>query len=152
MKQTIALAACLVAVGAAAKAGDLAQLPPPPLYPGPVHPVPVAALPPYEIVSIVRSVGLRPLHRPVRQGPTYAMRAVDRAGQEVRVVVDARFGRILRVDPVLVPRYASPLPPPYGQPPGRIVVVPDGPNSRIVELPPGGPPGRAAEHYPRHHR
>jgi hypothetical protein len=139
-----------------AQAGDLAQpLPPAPVHPGaayrayPGYPVPMMALPPYEIVAIVRSVGLRPLHRPFREGPTYALRAVDAAGEEVRVVVDARFGRILRVDPVLMPPHAVPLvPPPYGRPPGRIVMLPDGPTGRIAELPPGGPPPAGPGHAP----
>jgi hypothetical protein len=63
------------------------------------------------------------------------------------VIADARTGYILKVAPVLFPRYAAPLPPPpsyYGQHPGRITAVPDGygPNSRIATLPPGaaGPP------------
>ncbi len=111
----------------------------------PVPPLGPAVMPPYEVVAIVRSTGLEPLSRPMRHGPTYVLRAVDPAGQEVRVVVDARLGRIVRVAPVFGPRYAAPvMPPPYGRPPGRIALVPDGygPNSRIAALPPGvdGPP------------
>ena len=110
-----------------------------------VHAVPMATLPPYEIVALMRSIGLRPLHRPVREGPTYAMRAVDPIGEEVRVVVDARSGRILRIEPVLIPPNALPVvPAPYGRPSGRIVMLPDGPTGRIAELPPGGPPGHPA--------
>jgi hypothetical protein len=58
----------------------------------------------------------------------------------MRVVVDARLGRIVRVVPVFAPRYAAPvMPPPYGRPQGRIALMPDGysPNSRIAALPPG---------------
>ena len=142
MKHAIALCAGLLAFGATASAGDLAQ-PVLPGYPGPVYPGYALGLPPHEIVTIVRSTGLEPLHRPVRHGPTYALRAVDPAGQEMRVIVDARSGRVLRIVPVLGPRYAV-MPPPYGRPPGRIAMVPDGygPNSRINALPPGvdGPP------------
>src|SRR5262245_44569131 len=52
-----------------------------------------AGVPPYEVLTIVRSMGLEPLTRPVRNGPAYALRAVDSTGQEVRVVIDARRGR-----------------------------------------------------------
>jgi hypothetical protein len=118
------LCAGLIAFSAAASAGDLAQ-PVLPGYPAPVYPGYAAALPPHEVVTIVRSARLQPLHRPMRHGPTYVLRAVDPAGQEVRVTVDARLGRIVQVVPVLGPRYAV-LPPPYGRPPGLIPMIPDG--------------------------
>jgi hypothetical protein len=96
-----------------------------------------AGVPPYEVLTIVRSMGLEPLTRPVRNGPAYALRAVDASGQEVRVVVDARRGRVLHVSP-LGPRFGV-MPAPYGPPPGRIPMVPDGygPSSRIAAVPPG---------------
>jgi hypothetical protein len=81
------------------------------------------------------------LSHPTRFGPLYTLRAIDPAGREVRVIADVRTGRILKVAPVLFPRYAAPVPPPpsYGPHPGRITAVPDGygPNSRIATLPPG---------------
>lgn len=85
-------------------------------------------LPPYEVAAIVRSTGLEPLGRPVRQGQTYAVRAVDDAGEEVRVIVDARLGRIVKVVPLMEPRYAMPLlrPPAFGRPPRPVAMVPDG--------------------------
>jgi hypothetical protein len=104
----------------------------------PVPPGPALAMPPHEVVAMVRSTGLEPLSRPVRHGPAWVLRAVSPAGQEMRVVVDARLGRIVRVAPMLGPRYAASAPPPYGRPPGRITLVTDGygPNSRIAALPP----------------
>jgi hypothetical protein len=95
-----------------------------------------AGVPPHEVLTIVRSMGLEPLTRPVRNGPAYALRAVDPAGEEVRVVVDARRGRVLHVSP-LGPRF-SVMPAPYGRPPGSIPSVPDGygPSSRIAAVPP----------------
>ena len=121
----------------------LAQPAPPPVYPGTVYPG--AGLPPHEIVTIVRSTGLEPMGSPVRQGPTYALRAVDPAGEEVRVIVDAQRGRIVKVIPLMAPRYAMPLlRPPYGRPPRPMAMVPEGygPNPRAPMLPPGteGPP------------
>jgi len=85
-------------------------------------------LPPYEVAAIVRSTGLEPLGRPVRQGQAYAVRAVDDAGEEVRVIVDARLGRIVKVVPLMEPRYAMPLlrPPAFGRPPRPVAMVPDG--------------------------
>jgi hypothetical protein len=55
-------------------------------------------LPPDEVLAIVRSNGLEPRSQPQRQGAAYALRALDPAHQEVRVTVDARSGRILRVE------------------------------------------------------
>ena len=137
MHQKIALCASVLALSLTVSASVSAQ-PASPNYPGPV-----AALPPHEILTSVRSTGLEPLSRPMRFGPAYSLRAADAAGREVRVIADARTGRILTVDPVLFPRYVGP-PPPNGRPPGRIAAVPDGhsPNSRIATLPPGaeGPP------------
>jgi len=85
-------------------------------------------LPPYEVAAIVRSTGLEPLGRPVRQGQAYAVRAIDDAGEEVRVIVDARLGRIIKVVPLMDPRYAMPLlrPPAFGRPPRPVAMVPDG--------------------------
>ena len=142
LQHKIALCAGLVA--ALAVAGHaLAQPAPPPVYPGTVYPG--AGLPPHEIVTIVRSTGLEPMGSPVRQGPTYALRAVDPAGEEVRVIVDAQRGRIVKVIPLMAPRYAMPLlRPPYGRPPRPMAMVPEGygPNPRAPMLPPGteGPP------------
>ena len=137
MKQIIVLCAGLIAFSATASAGDLAQAVLPG-YPAPVHPGYAAALPPHEVVTIVRSARMQPLHRPMRHGPTYVLRAIDPNGQEVRVIVDARLGRILQVVPVLGPRYAV-LPPPYGRPPGLIPMMPDAPPPGVDGSPMTGP-------------
>jgi hypothetical protein len=88
-----------------------------------------AVLPAYEVVTIIRSMGLDPLDRPMRRGPNYVLRAVDNYGEEVSVTVDALRGRVLSVRPVVpvaapygprpptydpAPRYAAP--PYYGPP------------------------------------
>jgi hypothetical protein len=72
-------------------------------------------LPPYEILTIVRSTGLDPLSQPFRRGSTYILRAMDGYGEEVRVMVDARGGEILSVQPVV------PVAAPYGAPGPRYV-------------------------------
>lgn len=93
-----ALAATLLAVPVAAEAQRLAQ------RAGP-------ELPPYEIVTIIRSAGYDPIGRPVRRGATYALRAIDEDGTQVRVIVDAHYGEILSVAPLaLAPRNAPPGP------------------------------------------
>ena len=66
-------------------------------------PVPASAqalLPPYEITTSVRSMGLEPISSPVRRGARYVLRAIDGRGTEVRVAADALDGRILFVRPV----------------------------------------------------
>ena len=68
-------------------------------------------LPPHEIVTIVRSAGLKPLGKPTRKGTTYLMRAVDDEGLAMRVVVDGRAGEVISVTPVAYGRDFSPMPP-----------------------------------------
>ena len=134
MRNKIALGALVV--GLAATAASAQQL-------IPIYPVvpPIFALPPYEIVALVRSTGLEPLSRPLRYGPTYGLRAVDPvAGQEVHVVVDARLGRVVRIIPILSPGVAVPaMPPHYVRLPGRVADVADEyhPSSRAVAPFPG---------------
>jgi hypothetical protein len=141
LKPKIGLYAGAFAFALAASAPGLAQPVPPP-YPGPVPPGYEAGLPPQEVNAIVRSTGLRPLGPPMRHGPAYVVRAIDPDGEEVRVIINARMGRITKVIPVTLPRYA--LMPPSGRPPGRIAVVPDGygPDGLEARPPigPGGPP------------
>jgi hypothetical protein len=58
-------------------------------------------VPPYEVLSIVRSAGLDPIGRPARRGPSYVLHAIDDDDREVRVVVDARYGDIVSITPVV---------------------------------------------------
>ncbi len=129
MKPNIAIYAGLIAVSLVAAAPAFAQAVP--VYP------PAASFPSHEAVALVRSTGLEPVTRPVRNGPAYVLHAVNPAGREVRVIVDIRLKRIARVVP-LNPRVAAadvpPLPPPYARPPAGIATVPDG----------NGPAGRVA--------
>jgi hypothetical protein len=103
------------------------------VYPGPG--LPDRALPPYEIMSIVRSTGLAPLTRPMRRGPYYVLVAVDRIGRQMRVVVDAQLGDIVNLRPALAAGSYGPEPgrPELGRPepgrpnglPGVVAVPPD---------------------------
>jgi hypothetical protein len=58
-------------------------------------------IPPAKVNGIVRSMGLMPTGEPMRNGPTYAVYATSRQGRPVRVIVDARFGRVLSVQRVV---------------------------------------------------
>ena len=58
---------------------------------------PGSTLPPSEIVLIVRAAGLRPTSEPALTGSTYVVRAVDPYATPIRVIIDARYGRILSV-------------------------------------------------------
>jgi hypothetical protein len=83
------------------------------------------ALPPYEIMSIVRSTGLAPLTRPMRRGSYYVLVAVDRVGRQMRVVVDAQLGDIVNLRPaVAAASYGPEVGRPNG-PPGVAAPLPD---------------------------
>ena len=57
--------------------------------------------------AVVRSTGLEPSSPPMRFGPAYVAARGRSRGREVRVIADARTGRILKVIPITVPRYAA---------------------------------------------
>jgi hypothetical protein len=126
-----------------ASSAALAQ--PAPLPVGPVAGLgPV--LPPQEIGKILRANGLAPQATPVRNGEAYQVRAIDRRGLQVRVAIDARYGDILMVRPILMMPPGAYGPRPYGPPPGYY--GDDMPTGAISAYPPpsgaGPPPGRDA--------
>jgi len=142
----------LGSVGVSASSGPYGPLPPdvsepaygrlrpgygPAVGYGPALPY-AALLPPGEIYVILRESGFRPLG-PVRQrGMFYVLAAIDRYGEDGRLVVDARTGRIVRFLPAYgmgVGPYgaaAMPYPPPgrlppvteFGEPPRPPAAVP----------------------------
>ena len=79
--------------------------PPPPVYnyggDGP------PLMPPQEVYAVLRDNGFSPLGVPRQRGLVYFIAVVDRGGNDGRLVIDARNGRILR----FVPSYG---PGPYG--------------------------------------
>jgi hypothetical protein len=115
LRQAIAVAA--VAILGLVPCGSLSAQPVMPAYPAPYpgyYPGAYGWFPPYEVLAIVRSRGLEPLSRPRRQGPVYALRALDPADREVQVTVDARTGRILKIAPATnAGAVAPPNPMPY---------------------------------------
>jgi hypothetical protein len=56
-------------------------------------------LPPMEVYSIVRESGLSPLGIPQQRGLVYTISVIDRGGDDGRLVIDARSGRIIRFIP-----------------------------------------------------
>jgi hypothetical protein len=149
VKHPIALCAAAVTLVLSAPFALRAQgvpQPYPPDYPSP-YSATSAGLPPYEIVTIVRSSGFDPVSRPQRQGALFVVRAFDESGRLMQVFVDPRRALVVRVVPAM-PREA--LVPPSAVPSGRGAA--DGsadPGSRRSDLPegadagPGGSPLRA---------
>ena len=56
-------------------------------------------LPPQEVYTVLRDGGFSPLGIPVRRGVFYSISVIDRGGDDGRLVIDARNGRILRFLP-----------------------------------------------------
>ena len=80
--------------------------PPPPRYGyggyGPGYApgyAPAALVPPHEVYNIIRQAGFSPLSVPRQRGFIYTIAVVDRGGEDGRLVIDARSGRILRFVP-----------------------------------------------------
>ncbi len=80
--------------------------PPPPRYGyggygAPYAPgyAPAALVPPHEVYNIIREAGFSPLGIPQQRGFIYTIAVIDRGGEDGRLVIDARSGRILRFVP-----------------------------------------------------
>jgi hypothetical protein len=56
-------------------------------------------LSPREVASIVRESGFSPLGMPQQRGLVYTISVIDRGGDDGRLVIDARNGRIIRFTP-----------------------------------------------------
>ena len=56
-------------------------------------------LPPIEVYTVVRESGFSPLGIPHQRGFIYTIAVIDRGGQDGRLVIDARNGRVLRFLP-----------------------------------------------------
>jgi hypothetical protein len=77
-----------------------------------------ALLPPLEVYTVVRENGFSPLGIPHQRGYVYVIAVVDRAGEDGRLIIDARNGRIIRFTPAFRSGgyYDEDYPPPYGGP------------------------------------
>ena len=76
-------------------AGPYAGLPPE----APVTRYGPMLLPPTEVYAIVRESGFSPLGIPRQRGLVYVISVIDRGGDDGRLVIDARTGRIIRFVP-----------------------------------------------------
>jgi hypothetical protein len=56
-------------------------------------------LPPTEVYTVLRESGFSPLGIPQRRGLFYTIAVIDRGGEDGRLVIDARNGRIVRFVP-----------------------------------------------------
>ncbi|MDB5615932.1 hypothetical protein [Tardiphaga sp.] len=59
----------------------------------------LSVLPPREIFAIAREMGFQPLGVPQQRGLVYTLSAINIDGEDGRLVVDARSGRIMRFMP-----------------------------------------------------
>jgi hypothetical protein len=89
--------------------GPYAGMPPETRY-GP------ALLPPQEVYTVVRENGFSPLGIPHQRGYVYVIAVLDRAGEDGRLIIDARNGQIIRFMPAfrMGAYYGEDYPPPYG--------------------------------------
>jgi hypothetical protein len=80
-------------------AGPYAEMPPEapaPRYGSGYGPM---LLPPSEVYAVVRDSGFSPLGIPQQRGLFYTIAVIDRGGEDGRLVIDARTGRIIRFMP-----------------------------------------------------
>ncbi len=56
-------------------------------------------LPPQEVYTVLRESGFSPLGIPQQRGFVYTIAVIDRGGDDGRLIIDARTGRILRFMP-----------------------------------------------------
>src|SRR6195256_5535284 len=109
-------------------------------------------LPPTEVYTVVREAGLSPLGIPHLRGFIYTIAVIDRSGNDGRLIIDARSGRIIRLvsargigdnlndDPAVIHGAPGTLPPPTNvrgapRPPRTIPHV----ASRTVPVPKASP-------------
>ena len=75
-------------------------------------------LPPEQVLTVLRSSGYSPLGRVTQRGWIYTIAALDRNGEDGRLIIDARTGQIMRfipaqaVDERMMAVYGPPGPPP----------------------------------------
>jgi hypothetical protein len=129
LKQAIAAFAALLALGVGSASAQSYSYGPGYYGARPYDP----GLPPPEIIRIVRAAGFSPMNGMMRRGRFFVIPAVANDGGQVRVIVDAYAGDIVRVRPMLA--YG-----PYGAPPPydpRSAGVPPSYDPRIAGVPPG---------------
>jgi hypothetical protein len=86
---------------------------------GPSYPPPdySGRIPPQHIEAMVRSMGFQPVAEPRPRGPLWVTHAVDRNGQQVRVLIDSFSGRVIDVLRRPIPPQRVAVTPPSNYPP-----------------------------------
>jgi hypothetical protein len=124
----------------------------PPDAPRPGYGYGPTLLPSTEVYTVVREAGLSPLGIPHLRGFVYTITVIDRSGNDGRLIIDARTGRIIRMvsahgmgdnfsdDPAVIYGAPATLPPPTNvrgapRPPRAIPHV----ASRTVPVPKASP-------------
>lgn len=147
MKRTIFVLATMASLGCSAMPAAAQYMPmSAPAYGGP--------MPAFQVMEVVRTAGLQPMTPPIWMRGRYVIRAMDRRGQEFRLVIDGQYGEILSAIPVVRGLYddggpasgtiaGPPIDPRMMQDPRYARAVPpamplpsDGPAIRMA--PPGG--------------
>jgi len=77
---------------------------PPPVYNYGAYGPPAGLLPMPEVYAVLRDNGFSPLGVPHQRGYVYTVAVIDRNGEDGRLVIDGRNGRIIR----FVPAYGGP--------------------------------------------
>jgi hypothetical protein len=108
---------------------------PPAAYAPPTGYGPSPLLPPQEVYAVLRDNGFSPLGAPFQRGLTYVIAVMDRGGEDGRLVIDARNGRIIRFTPAFRSNgYYGDRNGYYGERSGYY-------GDRYAPPPPYGPPG-----------
>lgn len=92
-----------------------------------------AFLPVHEVYAIIRDHGFSPLGEPRQRGATYVIAVLDRDGEDGRLLIDARTGRIIRFVPAFQwgEQYER-----MRYEPGRDLPAPIAPRASLDSLPP----------------
>jgi hypothetical protein len=125
--------------------GPYAAMPPEPPRPG--YGYGPTLLPPTEVYTVARENGFSPLGIPRQRGFVYAISVIDRRGDQGRLIIDARNGRIIRFvsGPRIGGYFNDELTLNYGQPPEPIPPVTP---SRAGPRPPASIPRVASRTVP----
>jgi hypothetical protein len=109
-----------------------------------------ALLPPQEVYAILRDNGFSPLGIPRLRGPFYVIGVIDRGGEDGRLVIDGRNGRIVRFMPAFRMgsnySYNEGVTGGYDAPVGAL--PPMGDDYRGAPRPPGSVPKMASRNPP----
>src|SRR3984885_6670655 len=115
-------------------AGPYAAMPPEATMPG--YGYSPVLLPPREVYTVVRENGFSPLGVPQQRGLFYTIAVIDRGGDDGRLVIDARNGRIVRFIPAY--RWGNNLNEGVPRPPASVPRVAS--RTPLVPMPKASPP------------